>query len=185
MIKIAKESTVLFIMCGMMLAVIVNAFLPRFVRGQGITIGNGQITGAANLVYDVAAGTNTTITTNGTLRTVNVISPTVTQTNFIGGQFYTNNSGRLQQVNCSVQMVGAAVAGTLVTELQVGNGATMSTLTPIRKTTVLVVGLTFTDQYALSGFVQPGQVFCITNTTVTGIGNSATIVAGSGQLTTY
>lgn len=173
------------ILLFLFLAVISAITISHKLFGQGITIGNGQITGVANVVYDVAAGTNSTITTNGTLRTIHVNSPTTTQTNFIGGKFYTNNTGRLQFLSCSIEMVGAAVVGTLVTELQVGNGATMSTLLPIKETTVLVVGITFDKELPLSGLIQPGQVYCITNTTLTGIGNSSTIVAGTGQLTTF
>jgi hypothetical protein len=112
--------------------------------------------------------------TNG----INGTQATMTRTNIISGQRYTNLANRIAQVMVTVHLTNAAVNGVsqmdLVTSTST-NFASHSTITTIAANFARV---------ALGGFVETNGFYFFTNRSV-GANNNATIVPGSGIVTLH
>lgn len=122
------------------------------------------------------ASTDPTITIVG--------AATMVQTNWIGDQYYTNNSGRLLYVSSSVQLTENGGAGNASQTLQTGSSiAALSKLNMVGEQTLSTTLVTVKTNI-LGGYISPGTVFCFTNSS-TGAGDSTALVPGSGQMVTY
>ena len=145
----------------------------NYTVNSNLTVG-GTITG--NLI-----GTLTNNTT-GTAAT-----PTLLQTNFLSGIYYTNLSGRFQKVSQTYILTQAAVNGTVGVNLVTGaNGAAVGTFVTNcaggQKT--LSTSLATTNVVVLAVGVPNNTIFFFTNQLV-GSGNASAPQAGTGQQITY
>lgn len=91
---------------------------------------------------------------------------TVTQTNFVNGQLYTNNTGNLIAVSATFTMTTAAILGKSESQLRI-NGVVTNVIT----IPTVLLGLAGNYQNGLCGYIPNGSVYCFTNTS-TGIGNN-------------
>lgn len=108
---------------------------------------------------------------------------TVTQTNFVINQLYTNNNNGPQQVWANAVLTAAAVAGNTTLELIVDTQAgptAISTNWSAMKTSVSTIAEVYTN--TITGYCPPGDLYYFTNTS-SGAGNSAAVLGG--QLITY
>jgi hypothetical protein len=167
---------VLLIFVGFaMLVALVTLIRAAVVIGGGTitggTIDAASITGAGNLIYSNA--------------TAVALAPTITQTNFVSGQLYTNNTGKPIYVQAHTALTVAAIAGAAEMDLKIdqSGGNTFTVVSPAKVTT-LITSLVVTDNRMVCGWVANGGVYSFTNTS-TGIGNSSSVVAGTGIIVTH
>lgn len=162
-----------------------NTPMGQFMPSKGLAVstsfspvdpGAGGISAAANIISAVGFV--------GNLNTATNIGGTFLQTNWISGQVYTNDQKSDIWVQCSVSMATASVAGACRVSLQSGvNIAGLAHLSGVGGQTI-VGSLAETETNWLGGFVASGNVFTFTNN-VTGVGNSALIISGTGQRKTF
>lgn len=112
------------------------------------------------------------------------IPNTITPTNFILNQKYTNNSGSVQFVDATISLTTAAVAGQSSISLYADQaGGIGFAIQDQAKVTTLITGLAVTDYRNLIGALSNNAAYYFTNDS-TGAGNSSAIVSGSGELIT-
>lgn len=118
------------------------------------------------------------------LPTVQTNTVTMTLTNFVSGQIYTNTTGRLIHVRAAVQITPAAIVGNASMNLKsASQGVTLTTISGAGLAT-LITSLINIQTNELSGWVTNGGVFSFTNGS-SGAGNNSAIIAGTGQLTQF
>jgi hypothetical protein len=113
------------------------------------------------------------------------VSPTtLTQTNFVLNTVYTNGSQQAI-VKASISLTTAAVNGASTMNLMAdqAGGNTFALLSSNGITTTVAVSLAATDIRSMFGLLAGSATYYWTNAS-TGAGDSATIVAGTGQIQT-
>lgn len=111
------------------------------------------------------------------------VPTTITPTNFILNQKYTNTSGSVQLVDATVSLTTAIVSGQSSLSLYADQtGGTTFTIQDQAKITT-VASAALTDYRNLIGALSNNAAYYFTNDS-TGAGNTSAIVSGSGELIT-
>lgn len=112
------------------------------------------------------------------------IPATITGTNFIANQFYTNKSGSVQLLDASIALITAGVSGVAAMDLMVdqSGGNTFALADRLAISTLITsLAMNFTNNIACA--LSNNAVYYFTNTS-SGSGDSSAIVPGTGELIT-
>jgi hypothetical protein len=127
-----------------------------------------------------------TLINGNTLTNVSAAAPTIIASNFVSGVWYTNNSGRTENVSIGfTATVGAGAVGSVIVNLQVDTtgGHTLTTVATQGKTTVAgELGEFY--YFTIRGDVPAAATYVFTNT-VSGSGNSIGFTSSTGRLKQY
>ena len=110
---------------------------------------------------------------------------TTVQTNFVMNQYYTNKSGQMIMVSANAALTAAAASGDAQLDLMADQSGG-NTFTLLSRSGIGTTGSTIAESYtnAIVGVLSNNAVYYFTNTS-SGAGDSATIAASTGTLTTF